>query len=175
MDYIELILLSILTIIGLIALFFLKRLIIEVKKVTKSNEQLLQLWKEQEHSLDEYKAMQKEELKGELQSYVYLQALAVRDAVYKQTNDIFLQAIEDAPKSHGLSAKELSTIFSREQIDYIHQFWQLFDQYLRKYWLTEQGSFKTVFRHNELDEIHHASKTLVKKLDQLLKLLKEKE
>lgn len=172
MDEIAIIFYAIFTIIGLFILLFIRKLMIEIKKLNKTNEQLLQTFKQNGHSLEEYKKVEKEQLKEELHSYIYVQALQVRDAVYKQTNDLFQQAIEDAPKSHGLTIKQLSTMFTNEQIESIEQFWFLFNNYLNKYWLTDQGTYKTVFPNKELQQIQQESKQLVKLLDQLLTKMK---
>lgn len=151
----------------------------QLKALVKTNIEMLQTLKGKEHTANIFFAQQEAEYKSELQSYTYLQALAVRDAVYQQTNDIYLQRIENAPKTHGLTDKELSTAFTSEQIDAIYQFWQLFHQYLQTHWLTEQGKFKTIFRGSpqdptsEVGQIIAASKKLVTKLDELLTKMKQ--
>ncbi|UOE92426.1 hypothetical protein [Alkalihalobacillus sp. LMS39] len=119
-----------------------------------------------------------EKLNDEWRSYVFIQALTVRDAVYKQTIALHPQLIENAPASHGLSTPELSKAFRPEEIQAIYDFWNQFIDYKNNYWLTSENKIRTVFRgtiHDSNSEIAHlayASKKLVHQLDERLKQMR---
>ncbi|WP_026673181.1 hypothetical protein [Alkalihalobacterium bogoriense] len=119
-----------------------------------------------------------EKLNEEWRSYVFIQALTVREAVYKQTIALHPQLIEDAPVTHGLSTPELSKAFRPEEIQAIYEFWTIFNEYKSTYWLTNDNRIRTVFRgtiHDENSEIAHlafASKKLVQQLDRQLKQIR---
>lgn len=115
-----------------------------------------------------------EQLRDEWRSYVFIQALQVREAISKQVNNLHPKLIEEAPSSHGLSNKELSEAFTPEQIEAITYYWDLYRQYADTYWKTDQGKVKTVFKGSvdlkgsEVHRIQTASNQLLPKIDQLL-------
>ncbi|OLO42647.1 hypothetical protein BTR23_01145 [Alkalihalophilus pseudofirmus] len=126
------------------------------KKETTENEPPLEEWK----------------------TFVFLQALQVRESISKQVSNLHPKAIEDAPVSHGLTDKELAMIFSTQQVEGVILFWKLFHQYVDTYWKTEQGKIKTVFKGaidiegSEVHTIQTVSNQLLPKLDRLIKQMK---
>ncbi|MEB1808719.1 MAG: hypothetical protein LPK26_15765 [Bacillaceae bacterium] len=120
------------------------------------------------------KKIETERLTDEWRSYVFIQALQVREAVSKQVNNLHPKWIEEAPASHGLTHKELAEAFSPKQIEAITHFWRMFHQYTDNYWKTEEGKIKTVFKGSidlkgsEVHTIQTVSNQLLPKLDQLL-------
>ncbi|MFV8829370.1 hypothetical protein [Alkalihalobacterium sp. APHAB7] len=115
-----------------------------------------------------------EQLRDEWRSYVFIQALQVREAISKQVSNLHPKLIEEAPSSHGLSNKELSEAFTPEQIEAITFYWDLYRQYADTYWKTDQGKVKTVFKGSvdlkgsEVHRIQTASNQILPKIDQLL-------
>ncbi len=128
-----------------------------------------------------FKLADKERLCEEWKSYVFVQALQVREAISKQVNNLHPKLIEDAPISHGLTNRELAEAFDSKQIEAITHFWNLFHQYIETHWKTEQGRIKTVFKGSinidgsEVHRIHTVSNRLLPQLDQLLKRIKGDE
>ncbi|WP_209122512.1 hypothetical protein [Alkalihalobacillus sp. BA299] len=169
-----LLLISAILLVNLFILIMLIRLCHSIKTQQKflkqqiyllENSQVLQLQKN-------------DQLIDERRSYVFLQALQLRDAIAKQVSNLHPRAIEDAPFSHGLTAKELSESFSPMQLEAIASIWDLFHQYVDTYWRTEQGKIKTVFKGavdlkgSEVHTILNASNQLIPKIDHLLKQMK---
>lgn len=120
-----------------------------------------------------------EEAKEEWRSYVLMQALSVRDAVYKQTKGIHTHAIEHAPKEVGLTEKELVDAFSADEVQAITNYWALFSEYVNNYWLTPKGTYKKIFKgverdpNSEAGAMLAASYQLIKQLDQLLQKIRQ--
>jgi hypothetical protein len=115
-----------------------------------------------------------EYLKDELTATVLLKMFAIRNAVQKQTTNIHVHVIEQAPKGIGIDTQLLDKYFSNQNIVLIREYWQLFDDYLKNYWMSNNGKLKTVFRgvidrkSGDVGELMQASEQLVLKLDKLL-------
>ncbi|MBU8907162.1 hypothetical protein [Desertibacillus haloalkaliphilus] len=124
--------------------------------------------------LHQQESVEQNALQEELRSHLMLKALKVRHAVDKQTVSIHARLIENAPRSSGLTDKQLASTFSPQQLQAIEAYWQAFNDYLHAYWLTKNGKVKTVFRghdrskESEIGKMMHASHELLRKLDPLL-------
>lgn len=167
------ILLFVFVFISFIGLFLVWKLLKYTKKLTNCSEQLLNILQKNDRLLENIEKMNREEQKAKVFSHVFSQALIVRNAVYKQTDDLYFAEIEKAPKTCEIGEQQLKTLFSPRQSEAISKFWALFQEYLQKHWYTREGKLKTVFRSSELEAMQADSKRLIKQLDHLLEKMSE--
>lgn len=121
-----------------------------------------------------------EQLKEEIRITILLKMFVIRNAVQKQTLNIHVKAMENAPHIIGISEEILIKAFSGQEIKLIKQFWNVFQQYVNNYWLTYNGQqFKTVFsgdvgkKTGDVGKMIVASEQLILKLDKLLEIFQE--
>lgn len=160
----------------LIALYKINQ---KLNRIKHLNEQILSKFQENEISMKAYHYEREAQHNDEWRSYALLHLLAVRNAVDKQTQDIYLQDIEEAPRNSGLSEKELSRAFTPNEILIINRFFKLFEHYIQTHWLNKNGKIKTIFRGSaeqsgsEVAILIHESKQLVKHLDMLIQQINQ--
>ncbi|SER46203.1 hypothetical protein [Salipaludibacillus aurantiacus] len=117
------------------------------------------------------------ELDDERKRTIELQLLRIRNAVQKQTEDIHNKEIELAPKSLIFDTNTLKELYPPDQQALIHSFMNSFNNYLDRYWYTDKGKLKTVFRgaahktDTEAGKLVLASRELCHDMDQWLKKL----
>jgi hypothetical protein len=117
------------------------------------------------------------ELEEERKRTIELQLLKIRNAVQKQTEDIHKKEIELAPKSLIFDNYTLKDLYPPDQQALIHSFMHSFNNYLDRYWYTDKGKLKTVFRgaahktDTEAGKLVLASRELCHDMDQWLKEL----
>ncbi|QOY35934.1 hypothetical protein AWH56_025340 [Anaerobacillus isosaccharinicus] len=115
-----------------------------------------------------------EKLKDELIATVLLKMLMIRNAVQKQTSNIHVKLIARAPKDTGIDKVLLTKVFSPQEVEIINKFWELFNQYRKDYWISNNGHLKTVFsgdldkKTGDAGKLVFASDQLVLNLDKLL-------
>lgn len=115
-----------------------------------------------------------EKLKDELIATVLLKMLMIRNAVQKQTTNIHVKLIERAPKDIGINQCLLTKYFTPQEVGNLNEFWELFIQYKRDYWISNNGHLKTVFsgdlekKTGDAGKMAFASEQLVLTLDKLL-------
>ncbi|MCE7791073.1 hypothetical protein K8O68_01415 [Salipaludibacillus sp. CUR1] len=117
------------------------------------------------------------ELEDERKRTIELQLLRIRNAVQKQTEDIHKKEIELAPKSLVFDTNSIKDLYLPDQQMLIHSFMNSFNNYLDRYWYTDKGKLKSVFRgaahktDTEAGKLVLASRELCHNMDQWLKEL----
>ncbi|MFB4163492.1 hypothetical protein ACE1TI_06525 [Alteribacillus sp. JSM 102045] len=105
---------------------------------------------------------------------MHMQALEIRNIVYKQTKSPHPKAIEDTPSLISYDKKTLYKNFPADKARGIEQFFIYYEEYINTYWKGPEGQIKKVFRKNsrhgssEKEQITEASSQLLKKLDRNL-------
>ncbi|WP_100407133.1 hypothetical protein [Bacillus solitudinis] len=113
-------------------------------------------------------------LLDEKRSHLFLLAYQIRDAIHKQEKSIHSYAIEEAPLTHGYSKEELVRMLSSKELLATQRFWQLFNEYVMVHWLSQDQTYKRIFRghpedsSSELAQMRLASTKLLRELDLLL-------
>lgn len=107
-------------------------------------------------------------------AYVMTLMYEIRSAVAKQEQALHRRALERTQQALPFSIKKLRLLFTEEEVHTIQTFWQHYETYLRKHWLTEKGKIKSVFRgaphlpNSEYGQMVIASKNILPIFDELL-------
>ncbi|MDQ0257698.1 hypothetical protein J2S74_005160 [Evansella vedderi] len=114
--------------------------------------------------------------KNEVRRTVELQCMMVRNAIQKQIVDIHMKEIQIAPRSLSIPYKTLEEIYTTEQLEIIVEFWQSYNEYLNKYWLTSSQNIKSTFPQQQVSQLVASSKQLTYQMNQWIeKIMDETE
>lgn len=113
-------------------------------------------------------------LQDEIITTVFLKMFTIRNSVHKQISNIHVRSIENAPKKIGIDQQLLLQSYSKNKLELINLYWELFNSYIQTYWTRKNNGFKTVFsgdidkKTGDVGKMIVASEQLLVKLDQLL-------
>ena len=110
-----------------------------------------------------------EKWKEEIRRTVQLQCMTIRNAVQKQVDGLHAKEIQYSPRALSIPDEKLRQVYSEEQIDELKSYWSHYKHYINSFWLTSNGTVRTVFSERDALRISQESQKLTYHLNEELR------